>query len=109
MKPFIAILAMLMLASCASTMPTQAEINEKQKMCDINWEVVNVASNWRLWCNYKKDPVMDCVREYRNGLDEKYNNPDTVSNMQDEDYSSVVKACNEIFGKPLTLIGQTNE
>lgn len=41
---------------------------------------------------------MNCVREYTNGLDEKYNNPDTVSNMQDEDYSSVVKTCNEIFG-----------
>ena len=45
-----------------------------------------------------EDKVMDCIREYTNSIDEKYNNPDTVSNLTEDNYSQVVKTCNEIFG-----------
>ena len=41
---------------------------------------------------------MDCIREYTNGLDEKYNNPDNVSNLREDDYTRVVRTCNEVFG-----------
>ena len=47
--------------------------------------------------DYKEDKVMDCIREYTDWLDEKYNNPDNVSNLKEDDYSQVVKTCNEIF------------
>ena len=40
---------------------------------------------------------MECIREYTDWLDEKYNNPDNVSNLKEDDYSQVVKTCNEIF------------
>lgn len=43
--------------------------------------------------------VMNCIREYTEGIDKKYNNPDTVSNLEDDKYSNVVKTCNEVFGK----------
>ena len=40
---------------------------------------------------------MNCIREYTNWLNEKYNNPDTVTNLREDNYSNVVKTCNEIF------------
>lgn len=44
-----------------------------------------------------KPTPMDCIREYTEWLDEKYNNPDNVSNLREDDYSQVVRTCNEIF------------
>lgn len=44
------------------------------------------------------DPVMVCIREYTTWIDEKYNNPDTVSNLSEDNYSQVVKTCKEVFG-----------
>lgn len=44
------------------------------------------------------DPVMVCIREYTLWIDEKYNNPDAVSNLSEDNYSQVVKTCKEVFG-----------
>jgi hypothetical protein len=51
-----------------------------------------------MWCKEKDNPVMDCIKEYTNWLDEKYNNPDTVTDLREDNYSQVVKSCNEVFG-----------
>lgn len=52
--------------------------------------------NGRIICK-KEDKVMDCIKEYTNWLDEKYNNPDIITNLREDEYSNVVKTCNEIF------------
>lgn len=41
---------------------------------------------------------MVCIRGYTTWIDEKYNNPDTVSNLSEDNYSQVVKTCKEVFG-----------
>lgn len=41
--------------------------------------------------------VKMCINKYIDAIDEKYNNPDTVSNLAEDDYSKVVKTCNETF------------
>ena len=46
----------------------------------------------------KRDKVNDCIREYTRWIYLKYNNPDTVSNLREDNYSQVVRTCNEIFG-----------
>lgn len=58
-------------------------------------------SNGNISCNPWKsiDPIMDCIREYTDWIDEKYNNPDHVQNLREDEYSNVVKTCNEIFGE----------
>lgn len=94
-----------LLASCS--LPTDEEIAAKNKICDLNGQDVYVYDNFPLGgynvgCKYRKEitnPVMDCIREYTSGIDEKYNNPDTVSNLREDTYSNVVKACDETFGK----------
>lgn len=102
MKKLILLLP-LILVSCAP--PTDADIAEQKRICDINWQkvIINLASN-EVDCEYKppKTSVMDCIREYTNGLDKKYNNPDIVSNLKEDDYSKVVRTCNEIFWKTLS-------
>lgn len=102
-KLLILIPLVFLITSCSP--PTQQEIDEQKKICDINWEelYINTSTN-EPTCLSKmyKSSVMDCVREYRNGLDEKYNNPDTVSNLREDNYSQVVKTCNEVFGKSLS-------
>jgi hypothetical protein len=40
---------------------------------------------------------MKCIKEYTKGLNEKYNNPDIVTNLREDNYSQVVETCNNIF------------
>jgi len=42
---------------------------------------------------------MKCIKEYTNWIKKKYNNPDTVSNLREDNYSKVVETCNKIFNK----------
>lgn len=85
--------------------PTQQEIDEQKKICDINGEelYINTATNEPTCLSKMYNvSVADCVKEYTNWLDEKYNNPDTVTNLREDEYSKVVKTCNEVFGKTLS-------
>ena len=97
-------ITLFLLASCSP--PTQQEIDEQTKICDINWErlYINTDTN-HLTCwgkEVEETSTMDCIREYTKWLDEKYNNPDTVTNLREDEYSKVVKTCNEVFGKTLS-------
>lgn len=100
MKKIILIIWILtILTSCTIT---QDEIDAKQKLCDLGWQQVKFDDTFwdRLYCWYKikeQDKVMDCMKEYTRWIDEKYNNPDTVTNLREDEYSNVVKTCNEIF------------
>jgi len=97
MKKIIFILLLVfILTSCGQT---QQEKLQKQKECKELW--LEWWINWfdDIVCgSYRKNPVMDCIKEYTNWLDEKYNNPDIVSNLREDDYSKVVETCNKIFG-----------
>ncbi|RTL03983.1 hypothetical protein EKK58_11545 [Candidatus Dependentiae bacterium] len=56
-------------------------------------------------CGYpKEDKVKTCISQYINSIDEKYNNPDTVSDLREDDYSNVVRTCNEVFGTSEEII-----
>lgn len=94
----IAIVAIstLALTSCSSP-PTKEEVVKQKEICDIS--NMNTISNWMsVFCSYRTDPVMVCIRGYTTWIDEKYNNPDTVSNLSEDNYSQVVKTCKEVFG-----------
>lgn len=97
MKKIIWILLLtLLLTSCWMT---QEEKLTKIKECEeLGWQVYIWSSFWtHIDCNEKEDKVLKCIKEYTNWLNEKYNNPDTVSNLREDNYSQVVKICNEIF------------
>lgn len=90
----------LLLTSCTS--PTQSEIDEKKKLCALDGngiEFMNWPFGWHIACKWKQKetPVMECIREYTDWIDEKYNNLDTVTNLREDAYSNVVKVCNETF------------
>ena len=95
-KIIIIALIMLWLTSCAET--TQQERINRIKQCEELW--FGYRLSWgKIFCNKEKtDKVFDCIKEYTNWLDEKYNNPDTVSDLREDNYSQVVKTCNETFG-----------
>ena len=92
------ILLSVLLASCSP--PTDIEIEQHKKLCEISGKqlIIDAGSNYHMWCKEKDNPVMDCIKEYTNWLDEKYNNPDTVTDLREDNYSQVVKSCNEVFG-----------
>ena len=100
MKKIIMILILVIwLTSCGMT---QEEILKEYKKCEAIWQQWRYEEWfwWSVWCDNKEtneDKIMRCVREYTNWLDEKYNNPDTVTNLREDNYSNVVKTCNEIF------------
>lgn len=102
MKKYIIITALaILLVSCS--WPTDAEYAEQKKMCDINNEELYVYT-WGfgsplLGCKKKEEKVMDCIRKYNESIENKYNNPDTVSDLREDNFSNAVKTCNEVFGK----------
>lgn len=95
-KIIILLAAMLLLVSC---WPTNQEVIDDIKLCNDAWLGTYRSIGNDVKCSiYKSETqVMKCIREYTNWIDEKYNNPDTVSNLREDEYSNVVKACNEIF------------
>lgn len=88
-----------MLVSCSA--PTDEEIAKQKRICDINGQVVHIwdSPSYNLWCQSKDNEVMECIRKYNTSIENKYNNPDTVSDLREDNYSNVVKTCNEVFGK----------
>ena len=95
-------LALFLLASCEKV--TQQEIDTMKNICSQWNKDIYIYDDWS-WVSCQisqKTTTMDCIREYTNWLDEKYNNPDTVTNLREDEYSKVVKTCNEVFGKTLS-------
>ena len=103
MKKIIMLIAIVfLLASCGMT---QHEKLNKIEDCKELWYWYRLNAWDEIMCDiYKKDKVMECIREYTNWLDEKYNNPDHVSNLIEDWYSNVVKTCNDIFWDKETWI-----
>lgn len=98
MKLLILTFSILLLSSC--TITTQ-EVEEQKKICELTWQELRLNNLWYSgWCANKTDKVQDCIDSYIDAIDEKYNNPDTVSDLREDDYSTVVKTCNETFWTP---------
>ena len=97
MKKLLIIIPLLLLASCSMT---QEEKLNKIEECKELWYWYYLNGFENINCGYRLSeisPIMNCIREYTNWLNEKYNNPDTVTNLREDNYSNVVKTCNEIF------------
>ncbi len=102
-KLIIIICSIIMLTSCSeNTYPTDEEIEAQEKICEINWRAVYIYSDYTFTCRHKETPIMDCIKEYTEWLDQKYNNPDHVTNLREDTYSEVVKTCNEVFWEKIT-------
>jgi len=102
LKYFLILLPIILLTSCQAM--TQQDRLLKIKQCEELWVSYWISTAGNVHCKgNKQDKVMECIREYTNWIDEKYNNPDTVSNLREDRYSQVVKTCNEIFGKNKNL------
>lgn len=99
MKKIFILIPLLLLISCGMTQ--EEMLNKKQECTDLGFTSYYNSAFWeRIVCSYKiQDPVMKCIEEYTNWLDEKYNNPDIVTNLREDEYSNVVRTCNEIFLK----------
>jgi len=95
MKKILILIPLLLLVSCGMTQEEKLDAvnNCKELWLDYHLTDMNNISCMRYWQN----KTMECIREYTNWLDEKYNNPDHVTNLREDDYSEVVKTCNEIF------------
>ena len=94
-KTIILIATVFLLASCGMT---QKEKLNKIEECKELWYGYYLSKVDDIRCGkYRRDPVMDCIKEYTNWIDEKYNNPDHVNNLREDKYSNVVKTCNDIF------------
>ena len=96
MKLSLIILSLLFLASCWMS---QEEKLNKIKECDalnLEYYINNISD--KIICAYpKKDKVQECIENYIDAIDEKYNNPDIVTDLREDDYSNAVKTCNETF------------
>ena len=98
MKKYIIIMiSVLLLSSCM----TDQERIDKVKFCNDSGHEARYPLFWDLQCSARKlkqdTSVMDCIREYTNWIDEKYNNPDIVTNLREDSYSNVADTCNSIF------------
>lgn len=88
--------SILLLSSCTRLNPD--EIEEWKKLCELAWKDFYLYPNGTNYsCEQKEDKVKKCINSYIDTIDEKYNNPDTVSDLREDDYSTVVKTCNETF------------
>ena len=78
---------------------TAEEIAIKKERCAVSGQDLLIdAHGLRVECVKKRDSVSDCLDRWVNVIDEKYNNPDTVSNLRDTEYDKVIKQCQETFG-----------
>lgn len=74
-------------------------LNAMKPVCDAQDKQTLInEGTWEAYCSYN-NLVQDCIDKYIDSIDEKYNNPDTVSQLQDSNFSEAVKTCNEVFGK----------
>ena len=98
MKLLLIISSLFLLASCNIQQTQQEKLNKMQE-CDQLWRGISVKAFDNVSCGYtKEDKVQTCIDKYIDAIDEKYNNPDTVSDLREDDYSNVVRTCNEVFG-----------
>ena len=101
---FIIPMIILTLSSCISDEEAIQESTNKQllqiKQCDSLWlkHRPSIAYYNEIDCVDNNKLINECIDKYIDWIDEKYNNPDTVSNLREDNYSQVVKTCNEIFG-----------
>ena len=99
-KIILVILVVWLLSSCEEAIKNTHEENlAKKQECFELWYKTYLEASWNINCSSSRaeSPVMECIREYTEVIDEKYNNPDHVTNLIEDDYSNVVKTCNEIF------------
>lgn len=96
MKYLLLTFSILFLSSCIRL--TDSEIEEWKKFCELAGKDFYLFSEGhRYTCEQKEDKVQKCIDGYIDAIDEKYNNPDTVSDLREDDYSKVVKTCKETF------------
>lgn len=102
MKYIITILLATLLVSCGkSPEEITVEFNKWKPICDMQNKQTLVGELWGAYCgiNYGENyQIEKCIGKYVDSIDEKYNNPDTVSNLKDSSFSDAVKTCNEVFG-----------
>ena len=92
----------ILLVSCGATPEEQLKkIQELKPVCEAVWKEVYIDYNWNINCTTKDTTteVDRCIDKYIDSIDEKYNNPDIVSNLADSNFSEAVKTCNEVFVK----------
>jgi hypothetical protein len=102
MKYLLLTLSILLLSSCWKLTPQ--EISEYTKYCESVWQefrLIQMPFSDTYNCDdiYHPDKVQNCIADYIKTIDEKYNNPDIVSDLREDDYSKVVRTCQEVFGK----------
>ena len=96
MKKILLILPLLLLVSCGMTQ--EEKLHKIEECNEIGlWYFLNWFDSIDCRSSLQPNPIMKCIREYTNWIDEKYNNPDTVTNLREDNYSNVVRTCNEIF------------
>ena len=74
------------------------EISLIRERCENNNQILYInPDGLKAYCKDKPNPVLDCIREYTEWIEKKYNNPDTVSSLNEDDYSRVVETCKNNF------------
>ncbi len=99
-KTILLLLLATTLTACeAVVIQTQEEKLQIKKDCAGLWYKTFLDADNNASCSRGRieDKVMKCIKEYTNWLDEKYNNPDIITNLREDDYSNVVKACSDVF------------
>ena len=94
------ILLIILAALLVSCTQSSQDIQDIKTKCEVIWWQLVTNDFGRVFCSsYMESPVQKCISKYVSTIDEKYNNPDTVSNLADSNFSEAVKTCNEVFGK----------
>lgn len=100
MKTFLIFSALFLLSSCWE-LSTQ-EVEEAKQYCKSVWQDFRLVQTpfgdtYDCGTAWEIDKVQRCIENYVDAIDEKYNNPDTVSNLREANYNEVVKTCQETF------------
>lgn len=94
----IIIIILMLVIWLTSCWMTQEEKLKKIEECKEIWLWYWLDWVGEIQCDSTvENRVFNCIREYTRWLDEKYNNPDTVSDLREDEFSKVVKTCNEVF------------
>ena len=99
MKKIILLLALTFIFSWCEKQKTFEENKAKIKECEELWVWYYLGSHWIKCDLYRIDKVQDCIQMYVNSIQEKYRNPDVISDLREEDYSKVVETCQKTFWK----------
>lgn len=76
---------------------TEDERASMEENCRLSGKqlIINADGNMG-YC--EKSKVETCIDTWVRSVDEKYDNPDTVSDLRETEYDNVVKQCQETFG-----------